>query len=127
MAGPPPMPPMGSPSKEAKWAGVVLLRGKTMLHKVVWVKRFVVVDGALGTFKLYKGSKKPAPGAKPRSAVSLASCALNLNASGPKKGPALTLLEFASQERFTLAAPVGHGGLAAFLSAALEALRGLAG
>ena len=88
----------------------------TAFHKVVWVKRYVVVDRALGTLKLYKGAKAPAAGAKARSALPLNSCALNLNAQGPKKSDALTLLEFASQERFTLSAPVGHGGLAAFLA-----------
>ena len=111
--GPPPTPPPPRSPQKPKWAGAVLLRGKTAFHKVVWVKRYVVVDRALGTLKLYKGAKAPAAGAKARSALPLNSCALNLNAQGPKKSDALTLLEFASQERFTLSAPVGHGGLSA--------------
>ena len=124
--GPPPTPPPPRSPQKPKWAGAVLLRGKTAFHKVVWVKRYVVVDRALGTLKLYKGAKAPAAGAKARSALPLNSCALNLNAQGPKKSDALTLLEFASQERFTLSAPVGHGGLAAFLAETMDGLRGLA-
>ena len=60
--GPPPTPPPPRSPQKPKWAGAVLLRGKTAFHKVVWVKRYVVVDRALGTLKLYKGAKAPAIG-----------------------------------------------------------------
>ena len=37
--GPPPTPPPPRSPQKPKWAGAVLLRGKTAFHKVVWVKR----------------------------------------------------------------------------------------
>jgi len=50
--GPPPTPPPPRSPQKPKWAGAVLLRGKTAFHKVVWVKRYVVVDRGLGTLKM---------------------------------------------------------------------------
>ena len=68
--GPPPTPPPPRSPQKPKWAGAVLLRGKTAFHKVVWVKRYVVVDRALGTLKLYKGAKAPAKRRPPQKRAS---------------------------------------------------------